>query len=139
MNNLGVLLMAKDSFSEAEEVLRRSANGRERLLGKEHPDTLTSLGNLSAALGGLHQYAEAEVLDRRVLEARRRIGKPGDRATLLAGYNLAVNLVNQGKARRALPLAREIAKEAEQYLPEGDSEREDYANLLRIVLEQQKK
>ena len=45
----------------------------------------------------------------------------------------------EGKARQALPLAREIAKEAAQYLPEGDSEREDYANLLRIVLEQQKK
>jgi hypothetical protein len=50
-----------------------------------------------------------------------------------------MNFFGLGKPRQALPLAREIAKEAALYLPDGDSQREDYANLLRIALERQKK
>ena len=44
----------------------------ERTLGKEHPNTLTSLNNLAGLLNAKGDYAGAEPLYRRVLEARER-------------------------------------------------------------------
>jgi tetratricopeptide (TPR) repeat protein len=45
---------------EGEEVLRTSLQGRRKLLGKEHPDTLKSLHNLARAFMAQNRYAEAE-------------------------------------------------------------------------------
>ena len=54
---------------EAEPLYRRALEARERVLGKEHPDTLISVNNLAGLYQAQGRYGEAEPLYRRALEA----------------------------------------------------------------------
>jgi CHAT domain-containing protein len=50
VNNLAFLYQSQGRYGEAEPLYRRALETQERVLGKEHPDTLTSLGNLAVLL-----------------------------------------------------------------------------------------
>ncbi len=43
---------------------------RKRVLGAEHPDTLTTAGNLAASLARQGKHDEAEKMERKVLAVR---------------------------------------------------------------------
>ena len=58
---------------------RRALEGREKVLGKEHPDTLTSVNNLASVLQGQGKHEEAEQMNRRALEGREGAGKGASR------------------------------------------------------------
>ena len=45
----------------------------ERVLGAEHPDTLTAAGNLAASLSRQGKHDEAEKMQREVLAVRKRV------------------------------------------------------------------
>ena len=47
-------------YEQAEEMHRQALGQRERVLGKEHPDTLTSMNNLAEVLRGQGKYEQAE-------------------------------------------------------------------------------
>ena len=68
MNNLAILLKGKGDIAGAEELYRRALEGRERILGPEHPDTLTSVYNLARLREKQGDLVEAEVLFRRELQ-----------------------------------------------------------------------
>ena len=53
--------------SEAEAMHRRALEAREKLLGREHPQTLASVNNLGNALSRQVKYDEAEAMHRRAL------------------------------------------------------------------------
>lgn len=55
-------------FEEAEKLYRKALEIKEKILGKEHPDTATTLDNLALLLGDKGDYEEAERLFRRALE-----------------------------------------------------------------------
>ena len=65
--------MTSGQFAEAEKEYRAVLAIRERLLGPEHPDTLTSRNNLACVLEAQGNHAEAEKEDRRLLAIRRRV------------------------------------------------------------------
>jgi hypothetical protein len=46
---------------------RRALEGREKVLGAEHPHTLASVANLATVLRGQGKYEEAEEMNRRAL------------------------------------------------------------------------
>jgi hypothetical protein len=52
---------------------RRVLESSERVLGAEHPDTLTSVGNLAYCLEALGDASGALPLYRRALESRERV------------------------------------------------------------------
>ena len=54
-------------YERAEELSRQALEGRETVLGKEHPDTLTSVSNLASVLRHQGKYQAAEELNRRYL------------------------------------------------------------------------
>ena len=54
-------------YNKAEEMDRRALEGRETVLGKEHPDTLGSVSNLASVLWYQGKYEAAEELNRRYL------------------------------------------------------------------------
>jgi hypothetical protein len=60
-------------MSEAERIEREVLCASRRVLGEEHPDTLTSAGNLASSLSRQGKYAEAERIEREVLCASRRV------------------------------------------------------------------
>ena len=63
-------------YAEAEPLLLRTLEARERVLGKEHPDTLISVDNLADLRRDQGRYAEAEALYKRFLEAADRVFGP---------------------------------------------------------------
>jgi pentatricopeptide repeat protein len=64
MNNLALVLARQGKYDEAEEMHRRMLELRGRVLGKEHPDTLTSMNNLALVLASQGKYNEAEEMHR---------------------------------------------------------------------------
>jgi len=50
MSNLASVLQDQGKYEEAEQMNRRALEGREKALGKENSDTLTSVNNLALVL-----------------------------------------------------------------------------------------
>src|SRR4051794_3980610 len=81
-----------DRVAEAEPLLRRALDIRERVLGLEHPDVATSLGNLAVILTMRGRSAEVEPLLRRALDIRERVLGPEHRDVANLLGNLAMVL-----------------------------------------------
>jgi hypothetical protein len=64
---------AQGDLTGAEVLFRCAAEGREKILGPDHPDTLRSLNNLADLLVDKGDCASAGLLYRRIAEARHRI------------------------------------------------------------------
>ena len=52
---------------------RRALGGSEKVLGPEHPDTLSSVSHLGLVLSSQGEYEEAEAIYRQVLETREKV------------------------------------------------------------------
>jgi Flp pilus assembly protein TadD len=65
VNNLASLYHAQGRYGEAEPLYMRALAAKERVLGPEHPGTLTSAGNLAVLYKLQGRQAEAEALIRR--------------------------------------------------------------------------
>ncbi len=69
----------------------------QKLLGKEHPDTLVSMNNLACVLRSQGKYAEAEEIYRQVLKLKEEVLGEEHPDTLTIMNNLASVLVRQAK------------------------------------------
>ena len=58
---------------------RRTLELREKVLGPKHPDTLTSMNNLTVPLKAQDKYEAAEEMHRQALERVRRCWDPSTR------------------------------------------------------------
>ena len=76
-NNLGVMLIAAESYEEAEPVLRAVLEEQLRMFGPDHPLVAGAWQNLAVAVAGQKRYAEAEELTRKAEGAYRRGMPPG--------------------------------------------------------------
>jgi tetratricopeptide (TPR) repeat protein len=81
-----------------------------RWLGEEHPDTLSSMNGLASALRAQGDYAGAQKLQERVLEAMRRILGEDHANTLVLMNNLANTLSDQGDHAGAQKLQERVLK-----------------------------
>ena len=87
-------------YKEAFEV-------RMKLLGSEHPGTLTSLGNLASVLSSQGKYEEAERIYRQTLGLTKKVLGEEHPATLTSMNNLASVLSSQGKYEEAERIHRQ--------------------------------
>ena len=94
---VGKMILYQGRYSDAEQHCRHLLARRQRILGDGHPDTLTTLENLAAAVGAQGHYAEAETLYRQVLSSTQRAPDAHRTATLDHLSRLAATI-----ARRAL-------------------------------------
>jgi hypothetical protein len=60
-------------YADAEQLSREVLADRRRLLGDDHPDTLTSRATLARLVGRQGRRAEAEELYRQVIADRTRV------------------------------------------------------------------
>jgi len=97
----------RGDYRPAEIGFRRQWDERRRLLGPEHPDTLTSMSDLAVMLRALGDAAGAAQLDRQVLEGRRRVLGEEHLDTLQSMNNLALTLHALGDAAGAAELLRQ--------------------------------
>lgn len=86
---------------------RRALEGREKVLGLEHPNTLTSVKNLADVLRYQGKYEEAEAINRRALEGFEKALGPEHPSTLATVGNLASVLQDQGKYDAAEAMNRQ--------------------------------
>ncbi|UEM24876.1 tetratricopeptide repeat protein (plasmid) [Skermanella mucosa] len=93
---LGRLNNERGAYADAEADYRRTVEARKRLLGAEHPDTLTSMNNLAETLRAQGDHGGARTFQEQVLALRRRVQGDEHPHTLTSMNNLAVTLDAQG-------------------------------------------
>ncbi|MFJ4796358.1 tetratricopeptide repeat protein [Kitasatospora purpeofusca] len=91
----------------------------ERLLGANHPGTLTARGNLASSYGRAGRTAEAIVLEERVLAERERLLGGDHSDTLTARGNLATSYWQAGRTAEAIVLEERVLAERERLLGPG--------------------
>jgi hypothetical protein len=91
----GMCLYSDRRYNEAETPILRVMETRRRVLGPEHPDTLTSMANLASTYRNQGRWTEAEELDVQVMETTRRVLGPEHPGTLTSMANLASTYRNQ--------------------------------------------
>jgi tetratricopeptide (TPR) repeat protein len=113
---LGFLTELGDSAAQAIAVGEQLAADCERLLGPEHPNTLTSHGNLANVYRAAGRTAEAITLDEQVLAARERILAPDDPDILTSRNNLAEAYRAAGRTAEAITLHEQTLAARERVL-----------------------
>lgn len=76
-------------------MLRRALEGRDKVLGVEHPHTLDTISNLGSLLQEQGEYQAAEEMHRRALKARERVLGVEHPDTLYSAWWLAHSLHSQ--------------------------------------------
>jgi hypothetical protein len=74
----------------------------------ESEDRLAAANNLASSLRGQGKYAEAEQMEREILDVRRRVLGPEHPHTLKKMSNLGCSLHGQGKHAEAEQMQREL-------------------------------
>jgi tetratricopeptide (TPR) repeat protein len=101
MANLASTYQNLGKYTEAEKLEMQVLDARNRILGVEHPDTITAMANLASTYRNLGKYTEAEKLEMQVLDARNRILGVEHPDTITAMANLAATYQNLGKYTEA--------------------------------------
>jgi len=106
MNQIGMLLLRKAVYTEAEPIFRRALTINEKHFGSDDPRVSAGLNNLASLLQELGQLAEAEPLTRRALSIDERHYGPEHQAVATSLNNLAHLLRNTNRLVEAEPLLR---------------------------------
>ena len=80
------------------------------MLGEEHPDTLTAMGNLAVSLRALGEKQAARALLEKVVEGSQRVLGAEHPDTLMAMDNLAVSLQALGEEQAARALLEKVTQ-----------------------------
>jgi tetratricopeptide (TPR) repeat protein len=110
LNDLG------DSTAQAIAVGEPLLADRERVLGPDHPDTLTSRNNLAGAYQDAGRAAEAIGLHERTLADLERVLGPDHPDTLQSRNNLATAYQDAGRAAEAIALHERTLADYERVL-----------------------
>ena len=87
-------------WKEAEQLGIQVSETRKRVLGDEHPSTLTSMANLASTYRNQRRWKEAKQLEAQVLETRKRVLGEEHPDTLTSMSNLAHTLKYMAEVRK---------------------------------------
>jgi Tetratricopeptide repeat len=124
-----------DSAGQAILIGEALIADRERVLGTDHPDTLTSRSDLANAYHGAGRNAEAIALDEQVLASFERVLGTDHPDTLASRSNLANGYREAGRNAEAFALDEQVLASRERILgtdhPDTLASRSDLANDYR--------
>jgi tetratricopeptide (TPR) repeat protein len=106
-DTIGRAYLALGEYDLAASHLKSTLEIRQRVLGGEHPDTLSSLGHMGCVLNRQGKLAEAEVFSRQALDGRRRVLGNDHPDTLWSMNDVSTLLSDQGRLQEAEALTRE--------------------------------
>ncbi|KAJ6118319.1 hypothetical protein N7471_013786 [Penicillium samsonianum] len=138
-SNCGWYLMLRGTYEEAEMMQRWALGAREKVLGREHRDTLANVSNLGLVLFSQGKYEEAEAMHRRALEAREKVLGREHPFTLTSVNNLGNVLYRQGKYEEAEVMHRRALEGSENVLGREHPDTLTSVNNLGSVLSNQGK
>ena len=96
----GLIYTFRGKYDAAEPLCRETLQLREKVLGKEHPQTLTSMNNLAGLFNSQGRYDAAEPLYRETLQLTEKVLGKEHPDTLRSMNNLAGLLNSQGKSSK---------------------------------------
>jgi hypothetical protein len=108
MSNFASILNYRLEYARAEQIDREVLNLRQIALGREHPNTIASLNNLSTDLKGQERYQEAADLLRTALQDRRSSLRADSPQTLEMELNLVETFAAQDKTQDAAELEQRL-------------------------------
>ena len=103
-------------YNEAEELFVQVMETRKRVLGDEHPDTLTSMSNLALTYRNQGRWKEAEALQVKELGICSRLLGDEHPDTLTSMNNLALTYRNQGRWKEAEALGVQVVETRKRVL-----------------------
>ena len=134
VKTMGNFLRKLGRRSESYNIARFRSSKAELLLGKEHVDTLNSMGDLAVVSTELGRFEEAEQIIRQVMTLReQRLGKEHP-DTLMSMKSLAMTLIYQGRCQEAEQINREVMTLQEQKLGKEHSNTLTSMNNLGTAL-----
>jgi serine/threonine-protein kinase len=137
---LGLLLINKAAYSEAETVLQKSETTYREVLGG---DGNYSVAVVKANLGWLYflkgDYAKAEEKDEKAIDLLRQYMGPEHLLTASTAVTLGVTLTREGKAAEGEPYLREALAIRKKILPQGDASISSAVSALGECLTVQKR
>ena len=139
LNNAAWYARERANYDEAEQMNRRALDGRKKVLGKEHPDTLTSISNLALVLQDQGKYEQAEQMNRQALDAYEKVLGKEHPETMRSVNNLASVLQYQGKYEEAEQMNRRALNGYEKVLGKDHPFTLTSASGLASVLQDQGK
>jgi tetratricopeptide (TPR) repeat protein len=111
-------LLEDGRWMNAEELFVQVMETRKRVLGEEHPDTLTSIANLASTYRNQGRWKEAEELEVQVMETSSRVLGEEHPDTLTSIANLASTYTNQGRWKEAEELEVQVMETSSRVLRE---------------------
>ena len=107
-------------YSRAHSLLARAVDIRRRVLGPEHPSTLSAMSDLASTLNDEFRFSEAEKLLRETLTIQQRVLRPEHPNTLFTMSRLADTLSGEGRYGEAEKLQRETLDIQRRLLGQDD-------------------
>ncbi len=95
-------------YTQAEPLLQRALDIRERVLGPDHPHTGITLNNLALLYQAMGQYEQAEPFYQRALDSYERVLPPNHPDIAVTVGNLAGLYRAMGQYEKAEPLLQRI-------------------------------
>jgi serine/threonine protein kinase/tetratricopeptide (TPR) repeat protein len=133
-NTIGKTYFELASYEEAEPHLKTAVELREKALGADHPDTLTSVNDLATLFEAKADYTAAEPLYERALAGRERVLGADHPDTLGSINNLAQMYAAVGKFEAAEPLLkRALAGQERVFGPDHEDTLTTVNNLAALA------
>jgi tetratricopeptide (TPR) repeat protein len=118
LHNTALFMLYRGQWNKAEELQVQAVAMRRRILGEEHPDTLTSMANLASAYRNQGRWTEAERLYVQVMETSKRVLGEEHPDMLTSMANLASTYRNQGRWTEAERLDVQVMETSSRVLGE---------------------
>ncbi|KAK7177485.1 kinesin light chain [Paraphaeosphaeria sporulosa] len=119
-------------YEEAEELQVQVMQTMKRVLGDEHPDTLTRMANLASTYWNQGRWKEAEELEVQVVQTMKRVLGDEHPDTLSSMGNLAATYRNQGRWKEAEELQVQVMQAMKRVL--GDEHRDTLSSMGNLAL-----
>ncbi|KAL1978250.1 hypothetical protein VTN31DRAFT_1109 [Thermomyces dupontii] len=126
-------------YREAETMWRRELEGRGKLQGPSHPETLRTINNLGNAVQNQGEYEKAEAMYRRALEGWEKALGPDHPDTLTSANNLGTILSERREYEKAETIFRRALEGREKVLgPDHPDTHVNVDNLIKILEKQER-
>ena len=138
-SNIGLVYYHEGRSKEAEELFKQVMRISKRVLGEEHPDTLTSIANLASTYRNQGRWKEAEELFVQVIEISKRVLGEKHSFTLTNIAALALTYCYQRRWKEAEELFKQVMKINKRILGEEHPDTlSSIANLASIYRDQER-
>lgn len=136
-NEAGVFLLDQGDVATATMYRERSYRIHDRILGSDHPRTLTVRSNLAAAYDDAGDFSRAIPIFEQILTERERTLGPDHPDTLSSRNNLAYTYQRAGDENRAIPMLEQTLTDRERILgpdhPQTLTSRNNLAHAYRAI------